>query len=334
MKVCNVYIKNFRSISEASFNLSENVTAIAGGNESGKSNVLKAIKRFLSQEDFEDADKYQLSSEETSIRITFNNFSDEEKDNISRVLRKSKIDKVVIERVGNNYQIIDSALQTVIDLELKKESEENKIEKITNKSDSVPKEESVEETTVEDDRNETEISPQSGEELNLLPKTIKEITKYVLEYTPNCELISDVSSLITGDNILLEKLFADKYSSKDEENRYSTIKALLEVGNITKLDLQEKDINKRIQILRKKSAEIAIRIRSAWSQEDVKLEVVADSTHLVIHFRDGKNIPDSDREDDTKWIWTLPENRSSGFRWYVTFYAKYLSRIKKTMTMT
>lgn len=342
MRVRSVKINNFRSISETSFILSDTVTAIAGGNESGKSNALKAIHRFLRQENFDESDRYQLSSENPRITVNFDDFNETEKQEISKILRQTNVNELIIERVGNNYQIINFDIEKILQKEKEeaKKLEEQNLAKEANEDEGGVSEDEAEaenvqadiaEKTEQDTKDEILEKTEQITEDKELPDSLEEITQAVLRYLPDSELINDVSSLITGDGILIEKIYADKYESKDEENRYSTIRALLEVGNITKDDLLEKDINKRIQVLRKKSADIAIQIRSAWSQEDVKLELVADNKNLVIHFRDGKNIPDEDREDDTKWIWTLPENRSFGFRWYVTFYAKYLSRIKNTV---
>ena len=81
MKIKWVEITNFRSIQNSKrFYLNSEFNILAGKNESGKSNVLKALKAF-SDNRFETEDKCNYSDEDTSVKVCFMIENQEELEN-------------------------------------------------------------------------------------------------------------------------------------------------------------------------------------------------------------------------------------------------------------
>lgn len=317
MKISKVVVKNFRSIQECEFSLASNITAIAGGNESGKSNSLLAISKFLEREDFGHEDKYQLSSEDPSIEITFDTFSPGETADLCSYLNISDISELSMLKTIDGYEITSPSFDLPVS------SGEDEVEVTDGATDNEGEEKSTNE-------NGTEEEIEDGEdEESESPETTEEATELVLDELPSCIFINTIEDLIVGRNILLSVLFPADGVAVPE--KLSAVQSLLELGNITKPDLLDTDTSRRALVLKRKSAVIADKLRHAWSQEDIKISLDVDQTNLSILFRDGKNRPSGDEsEDDTKWVWTLPENRSTGFRWFVTFYAMYLNQLSKS----
>jgi recombinational DNA repair ATPase RecF len=67
LRIKSVRIQNFRSIADATLELSSGINVLAGPNGSGKSNILKAISRFSERNTFSQNDQSRFSRE--SFRI-------------------------------------------------------------------------------------------------------------------------------------------------------------------------------------------------------------------------------------------------------------------------
>ena len=95
MLLSEVYIKNYRSIEELTLKLGK-CSIIVGKNNSGKSNILKAIDLVLggkyyiklTKNDFYNRDE----NIEIIIRLTFKHFTPEELKKIEGERRKSQLD--------------------------------------------------------------------------------------------------------------------------------------------------------------------------------------------------------------------------------------------------
>lgn len=316
MKIGRVKINNFRSIRDTEFTLSKGVTAIAGGNESGKSNSLLAIHKFLNQEKLSPADKYQLSTELPLIEIEFNSFTPEEIEVISEMFDQT-VSNIILARHGDSYVIVSPILPEP-EQEDVSESAEHKVTPESKPDEAAQDEESVPPTIIE-----TVTKPTPEEMLNK-----------VLSLIPSSEFIKSVESLIIGENIPIADLYPTEEEKKkistDRNAQLETVRTMLELGGITEDIVRHPNTNLRVQALQEGAAKIAKRLRDSWNQEDVKMRIFADQDKLVIQFRDGMNIAEESKEDDSQWIWTLPEDRSTGFRWYVTFYVRFLSQLEKS----
>lgn len=310
MKLGKVIIKDFRSITSTELILDSHITALVGGNESGKSNILLAINKFLNVEDFEETDKYQLSTTEPYISVEFTDFSEEELKTLKELTEVDPIHKIIVSRTGNTYKL--EFPEIPIDSE-----------------STAPAEEAIKESPadVPPDTQEPEPVPSAPIDANYVIDEIK-------NKIPDANLINALGDLIRGKNIPLTDLALTYEDLEKEENRNKgyliTIKKLLELGGIQDSDITHADTSFRVDKLNRGAAKAGEKLRTAWTQEDIKMRMFADPTNLVIQFRDCRNIADSDKDNDAKWIWTWPEDRSFGFQWYVTFYSRYLSEIENS----
>lgn len=308
MKIGKILISNFRSIQETEFQLQDTVTALAGGNESGKSNALRSIKSFLDGSPFDESDQYQLSDLPPAIQIAFHTFSEDEKNRLKELLNIEDITELVIKRTAETYELI-SPLPV--------------IEDIPTPSDQLEAETVADEVTEENTSASVEAVPSSEAEETL---SIEEIVEAIREILPEVEYMRAINDLIIGKNLSITEL----YDPKTTKGQLITVRKFLELGAITESIVKTPDTDARTKHLNRGAARIGKKLRDSWNQEDVKLRIFADNESLVIHFRDGKNIADKHKDDDTRWIWTLPEDRSDGFRWYVTFYTRYIAKLKES----
>lgn len=307
MKLGKVIIQNFRSITSTELTLDSQITTLVGGNESGKSNILLALNKFLNVEDFEETDRYQLSTKESYISVEFIDFSDEELKFLKEYTKVEDIEKIIVSRTGNNYKL--------------------EFPEIPNDPEpETPSEQSAEQVSPDVPVEPIPVPSAPINEDALIEELIKRI--------PDATLINALGDLIKGKNIPLSDLALSYEDLDKEENNNKghiiTIKKLLDLGEIQNSDITHTDTSLRVDKLNRGAAKAGEKLRSAWTQEDIKMRIFSDSTNLVIQFRDCKNIADEDKDNDAKWIWTWPENRSFGFRWYVTFYSRYLAEIEKS----
>lgn len=320
MKIGQVTIERYRSVRKCDFEIKSGVLALVGGNESGKSNILFALEAFLSQRQFEDDDRYQLEEGEITIEATFDHFTNSETAKLKDFFDLDEIQTLRIKRTGNQYEIVEpiipdhpstpttSPLPVAIVVEQPNLTTESSLE-------AQPDVEANEKVTAELEPTPAPSAPLSKEE----------ITSDVLEILPRAQMIEGIEELIVGNNIDISDLTPLKGTSETQKKltayKIDVLKKFLLLGGITDDDLQMENIGRKNMILNRKAAKIAKLLRDSWRQEDIKIRFFAGPKTITINFRDGKNIQ---KEDDTKWIWTLPEKRSAGFRWYVTFYTKFL----------
>lgn len=325
MKIGRISVKSFKSISSIDFSMIGSKVALVGGNESGKSNVLLAIQKFLTKEKIDPEDRNQPDLKNTEIEIGFRDFTPEESKILCDLFKTKSITELRIHRVDDIYTIVSPKLPDMVVSqadEVKSSADENSIEK--------PAEDTTEKPA-EDTAGKTPEDSTGKEEINDTPEpslTHEQITEKVLELLPHVVLIKTIQGLIKGKNIPLAELYPnDKGVEKSTlvKSEISTILNFLALGGITKEDVMEVDTAKKHRIINKKAAEISKKISSAWKQERIEIRMSVDSKNLVIEFKDCGSIPDGeDGLDQTKWIWTYPEDRSDGFRWFVTFYSSYL----------
>jgi len=106
------------------------------------------------------------------------------------------------------------------------------------------------------------------------------------------------------------------------EPKNKIILDLLSLCDLTIDNLKEPSIQKRVKKLFYSEAVLSEKINATWKQEDVKFRLTSADGKLLILLRDGKNL---NSDDEKTWIWTCPEDRSDGFRWYLTFYCHFLA---------
>jgi len=300
MRISKVKIHSYRSILETEFKIDGNILALAGGNESGKSNILMGINDFFSDKDLSES-KHLNSKDEPEITLEFS-LSLEEKDQTSSLLNGNTLDVLIISKKGSTKQILNLPTENAAEPEV---------------------------------TNNPEIAPVSQ----------TDATQKILEMLPQVVPVFSVESLITGKDIPIDQIIAAKDAT---EGPYSTIYNFLELGNVDLERIIDPNIslNAKSAILLKASSQIGKKLRKIWRQEDLKVLLLTDGKNISIFIRDGGCLPDRPvirqnmspaeiesadisidlREDDSNWIWTNPDERSNGFRWFATFYSKFLSK--------
>lgn len=134
MRIKWVEIRNFRSIKNSKrFYLNSRFNILAGKNESGKSNVLKALKSF-SNNKFTEEDKCHYSNEDPSVKVCFVVDGKEELENIFNDQYKysKNISEFIVERFGGvrtefSGDIADVLLDAGVEFYEKHEGEFNSI---------------------------------------------------------------------------------------------------------------------------------------------------------------------------------------------------------------
>jgi len=327
MRLGKIKISNFRSISSIEFGIDETITAFVGGNETGKSNILKAINHFFSEEPFSQEDRYSLSQEEPKITIEFQ-LTEEENQKIEELSRVNINKKLVVSKTVDGKTIENEEFK-----DYKPPAENGEAEKSSQAAETI--------TTTEKSENNKAIQEPQAEEIQL-PENVE---KEILEMLPKAIFV-DVEGLIKGRNISIADMKANLNSPE-----YKTIANFLAVGDIgieTFEDTKDTSISQaeKSERLGKASATISQKLKEYWGQEDIQVEITTDNTYFTIRFFDGGNRPGSllvsteeytigkikkllrERDDSTRWIWTCPEERSDGFRWFVTFYSGYIHGIE------
>ena len=315
MKISKIHIENFRSIKETESKINGHVSGFAGGNGSGKSNILKAIQKFLDQSEFNSSDYYQLEHDkDIRIDISFNDFTESEKEEILKILNIKKLEEITISRVGDTYKLISPEvdLSHLLEQNLDTGNDENVNSEINNSD-----EKTDEEHKTEGDNN-TEVEEQEKEPV-LVEVLAANLFKKIM---PHVEYIGNFANLLETRNKKISGIFND--DNLDEKMR--TLRQFLELGNITKSMLLNSNLDERTKEINKGVALIGEKLRGSWLQEKLIIRIAVDDDTLVIQFRDGINI---DETDDTKWIWNTAEDLSDGLRWYLTFYTKYLFKLGK-----
>ncbi len=318
MDVSRVKIDNFRSVSSTEFKIEKDITAFVGGNETGKSNILRAINNFFSENPFSQEDQYLLSDEKPQITVEFH-LTEEENQKIEEISGMNFGGKITITKTEEGKKIKNEEFENFTG---------------ANKQEEAEKEEDSEEEggNVESDEQEKQPGPINKEE----------IEKEILKLIPKSILVN-VDGLITGRNISI----ADMKANPDLPVN-KTIHDFLAIGGISVKILENTSLSQsdKAGLLKKSSALIAKKLREYWGQEDIQVEITTDNSHFTIKFLDGGNRPgwkpnprktytaDEVEEilreagDSTKWIWTCPEERSNGFRWFVTFYSRYIHGVE------
>lgn len=344
MKIKKIKITNFRSILETEFYPQEDMTALVGGNESGKSNVILALINFFSDKPYSDADKHQLSTELPEIIIEFS-LSDEERKKISDISR-SKVGSDLIIKKTKAGRVIEN-IKFELSIKSKKDSAPELINQEIPVNNMVSNENIETDASTQPQRDSVEEIQQDVEPQKPIAKTEGMFpTEQIFKMLPNLVAVLSVDDLIIGKDVAIKDLISAKDSTT---GALSTINAFLELGeiNLNKVKGTKTLLSQKTKHLIRGASLIGKKLREYWPQEDLKISITTDRKNISIHIRDGGCLPPKPnlksnlspeeilkiqnsielREDDTRWIWTNPDERSNGFRWFATFFAKYLSKV-------
>ena len=336
-------IKNFRSILDSGeCYVSPEITILAGKNESGKTNILTALKKFNNDEKFEEMDipLYRENDVPTEISFTFEIYSSEI-DNILKDLGvniKFKKEKYLLNikksKKKHGYDVSGELLETIE--EKLHDTSKKTIDKINekirklhtlfsnynvlffkdinftysesyneidNKIDSIITAIIQNLNSINNEKDKDTINSLKNEIIDLKNKLDIRSTKDSV----NRKLISIIPKVI------LFSSFEDILPYEIELNQSQKKKIITDFSRISGLDIEKlkktSDPQERKNIVNKASAIIDGDFKSFWKQNKVRLRVDIDGSKLLfLIYDEGQYTP------------FKPEQRSKGLQWFLSFY--------------
>lgn len=332
MKLLKVKIKNFLSLKEEqTLKLNNGITSLIGLNEAGKTSILKAIIKLNGEKIKKEEKNKKLKSNESSITGYFSIGGDEIK-NINKGLdpliqldesKKYAIEVFVDDEDGVGYNLLyldeekkyvsmDSTFLNILNGEIVKNISIN--DSLEHKKETYKETiEYLEELIKMDSANTDELSQ------------IKEIAEYLnenkwTESIPDYEFISFSA-------------FRDVLKSKYTIDEVKKEQKVLNILKIAGIDIEQidKDITENnvfsIQDVENEYAEIATtKFKEIFKQVDdnFKLRIKIDSATRSIYFS---------TQDKTTDNVSIPiDDRSDGFKWYLSIYLTLYNYIENNDT--
>lgn len=332
MKLLKVKIKNFLSLKEEqTLKLNNGITSLIGLNEAGKTSILKAIIKLNGEKIKKEEKNKKLKSNESSITGYFSIGGDEIK-NINKGLdpliqldesKKYAIEVFVDDEDGVGYNLLyldeekkyvsmDSTFLNILNGEIVKNISIN--DSLEHKKETYQETiEYLEELIKMDSANTDELSQ------------IKEIAEYLnenkwTESIPEYEFISFSA-------------FRDVLKSKYTIDEVKKEQKVLNILKIAGIDIEQidKDITENnvfsIQDVENEYAEIATtKFKEIFKQVDdnFKLRIKIDSATRSIYFS---------TQDKTTDNVSIPiDDRSEGFKWYLSIYLTLYNYIENNDT--
>jgi predicted ATP-dependent endonuclease of OLD family len=333
-----VEIENFRSIKDSGkLYFNNDITILAGKNESGKSNILQALNCF-SRNEFKDSD-YPQDDIDAIPKVTVN-FSISSKD-MKKIMSniKSSVDikidmkEIEVTRDANKEEFIEgeicnvlSKLKTKEISTLREEVEDilrkafqslnqnspfndhndrnitlmeeiKKYREIINKLKNIGKKSNHDQNNINQYINKANKQINSLDNINNEYKKAKELMK---NHIPNFILFDSF------DDILPDKVTANEVNN--DNSKIVNCFAKVADANLKKL-FQENDHIRKKNSTNKISADITGDFGGFYKQDNVEIEVSLDGNTLYFY------IYDEDNRTPFK-----PEQRSKGFQWFLSFF--------------
>jgi predicted ATPase len=320
VKLRKVEFANFKSIEKATLEIGKRITALVGENETGKTNVLEAIRKFRERISFDSIrDKKQHSLEHPTVTVYFELESGEEE--LYEVLGARKTAKTLeIRREGEHYEVTKPTVSlehsSLRDEVLKQQIAE--LEKKEEESEEEPTQEEQQEKGDLEQPEENITAEPEVDELALREAIMDWLFNYLplIEYFPGYEPKDSDEDLefFIPNEVEIKKL-------RDEPSKFPSLVKLMSLGGITPQVPFEDSAYYHIRA--DASTKISKRIASVWPQEkDLEIELNVSPRRqgfLGIKIKDGKMSGD---------CWMDPNQRSYGFQWFLAFYARFLAEME------
>lgn len=358
-------------VSEQELDVDPKITVLIGGNETGKTNVLQAISKFSMGNNFETEDISRSSSHYRqeilpSVDIVFS-VSEEEQKKLTVILPiLADSNKLEIWKKGNG---LDAYRVTISEARIAEFSRRNEVlkkqistvEKEVNdanqRADGFRKGAMVEKArtalpdTPADRKQEAEnrlgrLTTQFSEISALAKEKSIELEGYKQELSKASELnkrlrngflnlsAEEVKSIFEVlPNIyfpeeipyLPEKVSIPDLISHPKKDKNKVVSNLLKLGDIEDLKVLQAPTRRRSVVLRKAEELISKRLNHIWKQEKIEFQISADEKSLELTLREPVSIT------------APPEERSEGFRWFLSFYAQFIvdaqEQLKNTLVL-
>ncbi|WP_163093569.1 ATP-dependent nuclease [Bacillus cereus] len=350
MKVNYVRVKNFRSISDTgNIYLDNNLTVLAGKNESGKSNVLKALEAFnnnkFTEDDlpegfhngtFEDV----LDVPEVSVCLNFDRDEVFEKllfnDNFKFYSDLDSLDLIVTRYGGNRIGNLEGSLYDSIFNNKDTKKIESSFNEYLSNLGMIEDElfynfgrikdyatvlpfishrnlvNIVNELSRINEHMELFLGDDNFDDstLAIFDDTVA-MSKAIISYLNNVlEQIKELGNIFIPKFILFDSFDDMLPDVFDYMNEHSKIvERFFKIVNIDPIELSEVKGLKRKRLTNKFSANITEKFEGYYNQNEIKLECSLDGNDLYFSVYDG-----------TSDIPFRPGQRSKGFQWFLSFF--------------
>lgn len=335
MQIKWVEIKNFRSINNSKrLSLSSDLTVIAGKNESGKSNILQALKCF-SENKFS-TDDYPIHNEgsEPEVTVCFEMDGKE----LSQVDKKANLNsnyELIVTRSNEECLLNGEAMD--ICLSAGNQNIEAALKKIDGQLADILLDDELQldfNIDIEIDEDVTNLISS----INSYLKTLNENTKMEHEVNLNSifkqvkvveeeienreQYYEDFENLIP--NFVLFDSFTDilpnSFTNEDEDQQI--IKRFFSLTDYDLLNLFAVNGQRRKQLANRVSASISGDFNDYYHQDIVKIKVEPDGEEIYFF------IYDKDEENPFR-----PEQRSKGFQWFLSFFITLSAEKKNSILL-
>lgn len=325
MRIKWIEIKNFRSIKDSGkFFLNSNISILAGKNESGKSNILKALKAF-GENKFreEDISQHLDNTEKPSIKIAFL-VTKEELSNIEEIERLEKESYILeVTRDGKNTGFSGELCEELIvngttnKLEMYRREIDGLLEELKEEYEVANLSEYMNDEYIEYisgllwDANEEEYvleNPDNQEKVSSLKKycnLFKETLDCEVDFLDNWENLIPTFVLFNSfEDMLPEYVTEDEIEENNIVNRFFKLTA----HNPISLFEEEHGLKRR-KITDRISTLVSGDFQEFYTQDKVKIEVHldGDKIHFIVY-------------DENELTPFSPKQRSQGFQWFLSFF--------------
>jgi predicted ATP-dependent endonuclease of OLD family len=315
MKLKSFRITNYKSIvdsGECRLSDNDNITVLAGQNESGKSSILQALRDYEKGEI--NADSLRDDGSMPSISCTYNvdkDFVDDKlfedievTDSIRKLIIELKELKIIksLDTEGSLTISLDEELKAQITKLLEKDNEEI------------------------DKRNENAKSTEPGKEEEHhwdLKETLDEIVNELVSYTPNIIFFDDFCDLLP-DQILISDI---KLKNKDAKGLQAVKNVETILGaDFTRLDDLSDGRRETTQTTYHEA--ITADFNEKWKQR------IAEGNGAKVHVKHYRNTTGTSYLkfyiETKKGEFLSVEKRSQGFKWFLSFYLQLKAEDKRT----
>lgn len=341
MIIKSVRIKNYRSINDSGdIYLEEDITAMAGKNESGKTAILEAL------EDFDKKNKIRiearplhnenaipeirvalfLSVEELNSLLKQSGLKTEFKNGKTLTLVKEFPEKYTLDEDGSSWikNLIDEDIKKIVN-EIKRQLT-NSI-KLANKTEGINIE--LPNINSEDEKFDETINGTTKQIQDSLPSVEEaerdKVTKFIQQVPILIEQLKTTKSkankfveliVEATPNFIYFDAFDDMLEFELPIDKVRENKAMQDFISVAGIKLEilkdaERTHQQKTNHLLSHSTEITGDFLDFWSQDRVEVTIMLNGNNLTLGFK----------EDGRSEIFTM-EQRSKGFQWFLSFYVQ------------
>lgn len=323
----SIKIENYRSILDSGeIKVDNRVIALAGKNESGKTNILKSLMSFYSGKFDEDDFPVSKMDKVPCISIRFNASKEyiEEKLQLKNIYLKSNYKYTIKAYSNNTYKISGDIITEIYGKTLFNQI--NQAEKLITR----PEADSLAVELLNNNNIEiNEILAEKVKSIKERPELLNNIKNVIVSLKEKMNmrnLIPKFEYFDSFDNILPDEIDTSEVLSTDFKNKYPAIVYLLKKLNVG-LDQFKQDVtgNKRshLRTFEDYSDIITEDYNNVYLQDKIRLRIDKDGNKVFFRIYDNKE----DRLDKK------PSQRSQGFQWFFAFYLMLNSIDEETIIL-